>query len=378
MVGQGGRLTVGVALLLLASPAVATNDVQETADNILALTSGTLEQAEPIARNVLYRLESSPDSSSGDTYGTMPGQEWVPPTANPDTRRVVAVVDRAQRLADRIAQTMPDVVELAGGVRDRAEDTAAGLDVPELLAPEGAADQVESSQTQAEAASAVLPAPLAQALVVATVAGAAGIALWLAAGSSTSASAGVAARGAQDLRRLLPYASPLFTRFERDTVLGHPRREALYALILQTPGISLQALGDAAGLSRTATLHHLRLMEKQHLIVSRRMGRSRHFFENGGRFGREQKEAYAVLQNDRSRQVADYIRAHPGTHQKDLCTALSIPPSIAHWHVRRLQEAQLVEARREGRNVVYLPGSGMATVSAPVVPAPAAPNAIPA
>lgn len=200
------------------------------------------------------------------------------------------------------------------------------------------------------------------------------MALWFAGSSGSLGAAGAtgASTAGGEMRRLLPFASPLFTRFEKDTVLGHPKREALYALILQDPGVSLQSLCDSTGLSRTAVTHHLRLLEMQHLIVSKRMGRSRHYYENGGRFGRDQKDAYAVLHNARSKDVARFVRDHPGAIQKALCESLGIQPSIAHWHLRRLQEAQLVEAIRHGRTVSYFPGPGLKSLDRPVVPETAA------
>lgn len=194
------------------------------------------------------------------------------------------------------------------------------------------------------------------------------LAFWLAGSSGSLGASAATASGGSQLRRLLPFASPLFTRFEKDTVLGHPKRENLYALILQDPGVSLQSLCDATGLSRTAVTHHLRLLEMQHLIVSKRLGRSRHYYENGGRFGRDQKEAYAVLHNARSKEVARYVRDNPGAIQKALCEALGIQPSIAHWHLRRLQQAQLVEAIRTGRTVAYFPNTGLKGMDTPVVP----------
>jgi DNA-binding transcriptional ArsR family regulator len=198
----------------------------------------------------------------------------------------------------------------------------------------------------------------------ATAAAATVVVLWLVGSSGSVAGGATSASGlSKDLRRLLPFASPLFTRFEKETVLGHPKREALYALILQDPGVSLQSLCEATGLSRTAVTHHLRLMELQHIIVSKRVGRSRHYYENGGRFGREQKDAYAVLQNARSKQVADFVRANPGTIQKQLCDGLGIQASIAHWHVRRLRDAGLVEEVREGRTVRYLPSTALHQVA---------------
>lgn len=195
--------------------------------------------------------------------------------------------------------------------------------------------------------------------IVGATAAAATLLFWLA-GSTSAAKAGAATASTSEMRRLLPFASPLFTRFERDTVLGHPKREALYGRIMTKPGVTLQDLCEETGLSRTAVSHHLRLLEQQHLIVSKRMGRSRHFFENGGRYGRDQKEAYAVLHNDRSKDVHSYIESHPGAIQKDLCTALDIQASVAHWHVKRLQEAELIEAVRQGRTVSYFPTTALA------------------
>ena len=270
-------------------------------------------------------------------------------------------VDTALDLAHKAGQEVPDALPTLPGL---PQDPAAG-------------DASQASATTPQTAAAVPVGSLLLAgsilVVGATAAAAAFVVVWLAGSSGTLG----ASAATPELRRLLPFASPLFTRFERDTVLGHPRREQLYARILQEPGISLQDLGQATGLSRTAVVHHLRLLEQQHLVVSRRVGRSRHYYENGGRYGHDQKEAYAILRNDRSKAVAKFISAHPGTMQKSLCEALSIPPSIAHWHVRRLQEGGLVESIRQGRAVAYFPGAQLATaVAGPQFEAaPAAPTA---
>ena len=105
------------------------------------------------------------------------------------------------------------------------------------------------------------------------------------------------------------------------------------------------------------------------------MGRSRHYFENGGRYGRDQKDAYAVLQNARSRDVAQFIHSNPGAHQKAVCEALGIAPSIAHWHVQRLAQAALVSQVREGRQVSYMPAAALGQVMQPSSAAPIAADA---
>jgi len=310
------------------------------------LASDAKAQAEATAEEAKGRLPEP-----GSPANPKPGQAPVP-------QKVEAL---AENTLQPVRALLPQ--DAVGFARATAEQAAR---LPQqVLQPPSSDTPQEAEVAPQSVAPETVPRYVQPALLLA--AGAAATAtflgFWLA--GSSGAVAGPAAAGAakaSELRRLLPFASPLFTRFERDTVLGHPRREALYSLILQEPGISLQALGEATGLSRTAVIHHLRLMETQHLIVSRRVGRSRHYFENGGRYGHDQKEAYAILQNDRSKAVAEFIRGHPGAMQKMLCEALGIQPSIAHWHVRRLEEAHIVESIRQGRTVAYFPGPGLAAM----------------
>lgn len=399
--------TLALALVLAVAPAAATLD-SETAErevqgaerqaaaqsNHVVAEAGTVVAGLPVPEEPREPQEEDPEPGSAGSGSGQGGSGGSPPSGGPSQpprrsyRPVVPAVpppaphvplEEAEKLVAPVRELLPgDPVQLA---RDTAEQAQA---IPRaLLEPEATGEPASAPEPQGTAAPPAGPSALAATAVVLVAAGAATAAtfvgFWLA-GSSGAVGSKAAASAASrigDLRGLLPFASPLFTRFERDTVLGHPRREALYALILQEPGISLQALGDATGLSRTAVIHHLRLLEHQHLVVSRRVGRSRHYFENGGRYGHDQKEAYAVLQNDRSKAVAEFIKGNPGSMQKALCAALGIQPSIAHWHVRRLEEAHIVQTVRQGRTVAYFPGPGLVAMQAAAAP-PSVPAAAPA
>jgi DNA-binding transcriptional ArsR family regulator len=278
-------------------------------------------------------------------------QQWVQDRANVDSVR--------QELDDRVGNAHGT----AGEVQDQitmalpSQENASPANEP-VLAPTAslAANWPAFSQPMI--------------LLAGTAAGLGGL-LWFLGQSATVGAGAAGTAAATDGRRFLPFASPLFTRFEKDTVLGHPKREAIYGQIIGTPGVTLQDLCETTGLSRTAVTHHLRLMEQQHLIVSKRMGRSRHFFENGGRYGKHQKEACAVLHNNRTKEIHSFIQLHPGSIQKDLCTHFAVQASVAHWHVQRLVEANLLEAIRQGRTVSYFAGALMATqpLAAMVTPA---------
>ncbi len=358
-------LTLGLAVAL-ATGVSATMPVPEDADD-------TVQDVQDAGGSLpLPQLADDSGDSPPAPPEVPPEGEDIPPAA------IRTILGEAQRTVDTVLDLVPaDPVDFIADSLEPINDAAD--DLSSYVLPEASAQQVEPPAPAYATATELAPNIPTGALVVGTAAAAAAlVALWLAgssAGTGGAASA-TASKFSTDLKRLLPFASPLFTRFEKDTVLGHPKREAIYALILQDPGISLQALCDATGLSRTAVTHHLRLLELQHLVVSKRMGRTRHYYENGGRFGRDQKDAYAVLQNPRSKAVAQYVRDHPGAIQKAICAALSIQPSIAHWHVDRLVQANLVASVRSGRTVSYFPATALHAVNAlpplaasPLIPA---------
>lgn len=159
------------------------------------------------------------------------------------------------------------------------------------------------------------------------------------------------------LARLLPWPGILGLSRSRAArrALEHPHREALFRLIQGRPGIPVARLREATGMGNSTVTYHLRRLEQTGVVVSKRHGRSRHFYENGGTYGRQQKDRFAVLQNDRTRQIATFVSRRPGSIQKDIRTAMGISSSLAVWHMKRLQAAGIVVARRRGRAVHYYP-----------------------
>lgn len=345
-------MTCIFALMLLPMAAASEPDAEETRDYVVDEAERAEGMARDHARDEAHKLWDEVRHQ----YGI--ARDEVDTTRDEaEYQKEVAMMILEYQLNSALGLVQSGIdtaLGEVGSVQGEAERRIPTLQTMWGEGDEAPDEDVSMAPSASKAAPLDIKEPL---LLVSATAAAAGVLFWLA-GSTGAAKAGGAATSSmagKDLRRLLPYASPLFTRFERDTVLGHPKREALYAEIMSKPGVTLQDLCEETGLSRTAVSHHLRLLEQQHLIVSKRMGRSRHFFENGGRYGRDQKDAYAVLHNDRSKDVHSYISDHPGAIQKDLCEALGIQASVAHWHVKRLQEASLIESVRQGRTVSYFP-----------------------
>lgn len=359
--GKAVLAGLAIAALLVAPGAVGDDltppDPEATVETTLVWLDDRMQRAE---------RQVNPEEGRAEEDGEEPASEE--PSSHDDDH-VATTQTWAEAQASKAQHAAADKVGLAVELVDQLNREAEHqvTQTHTFLATLTAGDDGSGAEESNTQGAAVEEAPSnVKAVMMATVAAAATagslFAMFWTAGS-TAGSAGAAASAKSStagLKRVAPVFSPLFTRFEGREVLKHPNRAELYGLISGNPGVRLQDLCVETALSRTAVTHHLRLLEQQHLIVSERVGRSRHYYENGGRYEREKKDAYAVLQNERSRDIAHYIMSNPGTIQKNLCEALDVRASIAHWHIKRLQEASLVDCIRQGRTVSYYPAGTLA------------------
>lgn len=197
--------------------------------------------------------------------------------------------------------------------------------------------------------------------------------------TATLVAAGVAgAGGATALAALLyfwpraKYAAtllvlPLYSRIERTQVLDHEKRDEIYELIRQTPGIHAHEIGEKTQIGWGTTVYHLKMLESHSLVVSKKSGRYKRFYVNTGEFTKK-KDVYAALRNETAKAVAQYIVEHPGTSQKDLCAALNLQPSLVSWHVEKLEGVDLVKRVKDGRMVRYFAGPAWADLNVRIVP----------
>ena len=160
---------------------------------------------------------------------------------------------------------------------------------------------------------------------------------------------------------------PMYTRIERDAVLEHGKRDELYELIRVTPGIHAHEIGEKANIGWGTTVYHLKLLENHGLIVSKKSGRYKRFFVNTGEYTKK-KDVYGALRNETAKSVARYVVDHPGTTQKEMCAALGIQPSLASWHVEKLEGVDLVKRVKDGRMVRYFAGPAWTELNVRISP----------
>lgn len=185
-----------------------------------------------------------------------------------------------------------------------------------------------------------------------------------AAATTMAAGIGGAALGLFTLAWFWPYLKyvatglmvvPMYSRIGREDVLEHGKREEIFGLIRDVPGIHAHEISSRAVIGWGTTVYHLKLLENHGLIVGKRTGRYKRFFATAGGAARN-VDHYAVLRNETTSAIAKHVLAHPGCIQKDLCAALDLAPSLVTWHMNRLEEVDLVKKVREGRTVKYYAG----------------------
>ncbi|HEV8361018.1 MAG TPA: winged helix-turn-helix transcriptional regulator [Candidatus Thermoplasmatota archaeon] len=166
------------------------------------------------------------------------------------------------------------------------------------------------------------------------------------------------------------FVAPLYTRIAPDAVLMHGARENIYRLIKAEPGIHAHEVASRLTLGWGTTVYHLKLLERNGLVVARHEGRYKRFFVTGD-LHLQHQEAVAMLRNATSRAIATTVASRPGLIQKEVCEALGLSPSLASWHLQRLETAGVVRSERMGRSVRYAPGPAWVELQA-LAPAPIA------
>lgn len=147
-------------------------------------------------------------------------------------------------------------------------------------------------------------------------------------------------------------AAGLFSRVTGPKLLDHPARARLVQLVQAEPGVHFQDLVRRSGLPNGTAVHHLRKLTDAGLLAARPLGRYTCYFP-GSSPDRATLAAAPVTRADGARRILAELAANPGLSGGDLAMRLGIQPSTVTYHVKRLQDAGLVAAARDGRVIRF-------------------------
>jgi len=144
---------------------------------------------------------------------------------------------------------------------------------------------------------------------------------------------------------VLLFFLPLYSKIRREAVLDHFVRGQIYGYILSSPGEHYNAIKQALGLTNGSLAHHLKTLEREEFIRSRRFGLYRRFYPRNYKI----PESDAFFLNPIQRRLLGLVRDAPGISQKELSTLLGLTPPTVNYHVSLLAEHGHVRVVRNGR-----------------------------
>lgn len=127
-------------------------------------------------------------------------------------------------------------------------------------------------------------------------------------------------------------------------------RDAIRGYLSRTPGAHFSKLRDDLRLGTGETQHHLRTLESEGAVVSRRDGDYRRFYP-AGRFSAFEQTALGYLRRETARGVLTTLLREPDATGADVARALDVSRPTVSTYVGELESAGLLD-RSDGYAVV--------------------------
>ncbi len=135
-------------------------------------------------------------------------------------------------------------------------------------------------------------------------------------------------------------------------ILELENRRLIYQLISKYPGMYLREIEKNLGLAVGVLEYHLSHMVKNEILTVEEDGnRIRYFVTGGVNYG--DKNTIGLLRQKIPRRVVLYLMLNPNVKFKDVLEQFEVSKSTLSFHIKKLVDAHLVEATKEGRETSY-------------------------
>ncbi len=141
---------------------------------------------------------------------------------------------------------------------------------------------------------------------------------------------------------LAPFA-PLYSKIKKDSLLDNFTRGKIFQYIMDHPGAHLGVVQRSLGLKNGLAVYHLRKLEQDGFVVSRRMGVRRLFYPSN-------MEVPLIPSNHE--RILVTIRTNPGISQTEIGRELDISLSTVNDYINRLRTAKFIKVIKKGKRTL--------------------------
>jgi predicted transcriptional regulator len=149
--------------------------------------------------------------------------------------------------------------------------------------------------------------------------------------------------------KFISFVGPLYTKLKSEEILDHYTRGKIHGYILANPGDHYNSIKKALEVSNGSFAYHLRVLEREGLIKSKRDGLYKRFYPYSAKIPQDNGKKL----NDTQRIIIEKIRTQPGISQKDIALLLGVKPQTVNYHINKLIMAGFVLIERRGIGVKY-------------------------
>ena len=188
---------------------------------------------------------------------------------------------------------------------------------------------------------------------------------------------GAAAMASENVKyALLMIFIPLYSKIKREQVLDHFVRGQIYGYVLANPGEHYNAIKVALNLTNGSLAHHLKTLEREQFVKSKRFGLYRRFYPMHMKI----PEDGFFTPNEIQKTIVDLIRGAPAITQKEIAERLGLTPPTVNYHVSILSGHGAIRVERAGRKTHCFVVEGGTTPGPPTpsggpgTPGPSAPR----
>jgi len=142
--------------------------------------------------------------------------------------------------------------------------------------------------------------------------------------------------------------APLYSRIHKDKVLKNGIRNNLFKHIQENPGQSFSEIKRNLELNNGVLAHHLKTLEREHYIKSRKDGLYRRFFL------RDQAVPNIIL-NQTQREILQYLLTHSGASQTRIATHMGVSRQTINYHILGMETMGALKITRKGRRTACFP-----------------------
>jgi DNA-binding MarR family transcriptional regulator len=150
--------------------------------------------------------------------------------------------------------------------------------------------------------------------------------------------------------KLISFVGPLYTKLSREEILDHYTRGKIHGYILANPGEHYNMIRKALEISNGSFAYHLRVLEREGLIKSKRDGMYKRFYPKDARISQDQDKPHI---NGTQKIIIEKIRDTPGITQKEIALFLGVNRSTINYHINKLSQVGIVYTERWGMSVRY-------------------------